>query len=66
MIVILNGKNITVADDTTLATLLAQEHIDTANTAIAVDEVVVSRSRWAEYTLRDNSRILLIKATQGG
>lgn len=66
MIVILNGKNITVADDTTLATLLAHEHIDTANTAIAVDEVVVSRSRWAEYTLKDNSRILLIKATQGG
>ena len=28
MIVILNGKNITVADDTTLAALLAQEHID--------------------------------------
>ena len=65
MIVILNGKNITVADETTLATLLAQEHIDTANTAIAVD-VVVSRSCWAEYTLKDNSRILLIKATQGG
>ena len=66
MIVILNGKNITVADDTTLATLLAQEHIDTANTALAVEEVVVSRSSWAEYTLKDNSRILLIKATQGG
>lgn len=66
MIVILNGKNISVPGGITLAQFLADEQIDTANTAIAVDDVVVSRSRWAEFALSDNSKILLIKATQGG
>lgn len=66
MTVILNGKNIAATDGSTLASLLAQEQIDTANTAIAVDDVVISRSRWADFILKDNSKILLIKATQGG
>ncbi|MDO4726189.1 MAG: sulfur carrier protein ThiS [Porphyromonadaceae bacterium] len=66
MTVVLNGKTIAVAEGITLVQLLTDERIDTANTAIAVNNVVISRSRWAEFTLSDNSKILLIKATQGG
>lgn len=66
MTVVLNGKTIAVAEGITLVQLLTDERIDTANTAIAVNNVVISRNRWAEFTLSDNSKILLIKATQGG
>lgn len=66
MTVVLNGKAIAVAEGITLVQLLTDERIDTANTAIAVNNVVISRSCWAEFTLSDNSKILLIKATQGG
>ncbi|KGN77836.1 hypothetical protein HW49_09670 [Porphyromonadaceae bacterium COT-184 OH4590] len=66
MTVVLNGKAIAVAEGITLVQLLTDERIDTANTAIAVNNVVISRSHWAEFTLSDNSKILLIKATQGG
>lgn len=66
MNVVLNGKTISVPEGITLAQFLADKQINIDNTAIAVNNVVISRSRWEEFTLSDNSKILLIKATQGG
>lgn len=66
MTVILNGRPVACGESETLQTLLDKEKIDTSNIAIAVDDVVISRAQWADYTLKQNSKILLVKATQGG
>ncbi len=34
--------------------------------AIAVNDTVVSRSRWLEHELRDGDRIEIVRAVQGG
>lgn len=66
MTVILNGRPVVCSEGETLKTLLDKEKIDTSNIAIAVDDVVISRAQWSELTLKQNSKILLVKATQGG
>ncbi len=34
--------------------------------AIAVNNTVVSKNNWANYFLKENDKLLIIKATQGG
>ena len=34
--------------------------------ALAVNEKVISKSEWEKFELKENDKILLIKATQGG
>ena len=34
--------------------------------ALAVNERVISKSDWEKFELKENDKILLIKATQGG
>jgi sulfur carrier protein len=34
--------------------------------AIAVNEVVIPRSEWADYRLQEADRVFVIRATQGG
>ncbi len=34
--------------------------------AVAVNDGVVPRSRWAQHALADGDRVLVIRATQGG
>lgn len=34
--------------------------------AIAVNNTVISKSEWDKYEVKQNDRILMIKATQGG
>lgn len=46
--------------------LLAELKIDTRGLAVAVDECVVARARWAETTLSEDVKVVLIRATQGG
>lgn len=66
MTVVLNGKVTACNIGISLTNLLIQEGVDMSNLAIAVDDVVISRAKWADFILKDNSKILLIKATQGG
>jgi sulfur carrier protein len=34
--------------------------------AIAINDSVISKSRWAEHELREGDRIEIVRATQGG
>ncbi|HET6401788.1 MAG TPA: sulfur carrier protein ThiS [Candidatus Kapabacteria bacterium] len=34
--------------------------------AIAINDAVISKSRWTEHELRDGDRIEIVRATQGG
>ena len=52
---------------TFLADLLGIKGIaDKQGIAVAVNQQVIPRSNWSNYTLNDKDSILVIKATQGG
>jgi sulfur carrier protein len=38
----------------------------TLGIALAVNEKVIPKSEWEKFELKDNDKILIIKATQGG
>ena len=40
--------------------------ISTSGIALAVNNVVVSKSDWKIFALKENDKITIIKATQGG
>ncbi|AFR36181.1 hypothetical protein B739_1589 [Riemerella anatipestifer RA-CH-1] len=46
--------------------LVTLKNIATRGIAIAVNQKVITRSKWEECTLKDGDTILIIKATQGG
>ncbi len=39
---------------------------DKRGIAVAVNDQVVTRDRWKDFLLTDNSRVIIITATQGG
>lgn len=50
----------------TLAALLQSQGISEKGHAIAVNNRVVPRAQWAEYTIADGMKITVIKAVCGG
>jgi sulfur carrier protein len=54
-----SGKNISEL-------VVALNMINTNGTAFAVNEKVVPKTEWEKFELKDNDKILIIKATQGG
>ncbi len=66
--------NITVNDEpralpaaATLETLIAELGLaGRGGLAVAVNDSVVPRARWAGQTLAEGDRVLVIRATQGG
>jgi sulfur carrier protein len=68
VIVTVNGQPREVAAGATVATvveLLDVAH-DAQGVAVAVDGVVVSRSRWAQAEVRDGALIEVVAAIGGG
>jgi sulfur carrier protein len=61
-----NGKALDVAERATLADLIAQLALDSRGIAIAVNDAVIARSRYAELTLHEDDRIEVIHAVAGG
>jgi len=50
-----------------LAQLLEKESIaEKTGIAVAVNNQVVPKTAWANFELKDNDKILVIKASQGG
>ena len=56
---VLNGKK----EISQLVELLG---LSTKGMALAVNNTVVSRSEWEKYELKENDKVTIIKATQGG
>ena len=63
MQVFINDKSFECAPGTTLPEVNA---IPTGNIAIAVDFNVIPRPDWGKTVLQDGSKIIIIKAVQGG
>ena len=66
MQVFINDKSFECAPGTTLPEVLEANAIPTGNIAIAVDFNVIPRHDWGKTVLQDGSKIIIIKAVQGG
>ena len=66
MQVFINDKSFECAPGTTLPEVLEANAIPTGNIANAVDFNVIPRPDWGKTVLQDGSKIIIIKAVQGG
>lgn len=66
MQIFINDTPAECGEQTTLDQLLQQQGIRPVNLAIAIDNTVVPKAKWAATPLREGSRIIIIKAVQGG
>ena len=63
----INGEAHKIDISKNLAQIFAQLDIDPdKGIAVAVNEVVIPKSNWTSFTLKENDKVLLIRATQGG
>lgn len=67
MMIILNGKN-REPDDYALTAIMAADGIDPGarGIAVAVNDSVVPRGRWADTILSPGDRVEIVKVLQGG
>ncbi len=67
MVVFINNTQHEFPSAATVADTLASLQIEASRgVAVAVNNTVLPRSEWAETALRDNDRLTVIRATQGG
>ena len=64
--VYVNGEARPVPSGRKLAELVDAHTPSRSGVAVAVDEVVISRTEWAEHELADGARIEILTAVQGG
>lgn len=68
MIVTVNGQHRELEAGVTVASLLALLDVaaEGRGVAVALDEVVVPRSRWSETTVGEGALVEIVAAIQGG
>ncbi|MFD1873915.1 sulfur carrier protein ThiS [Hymenobacter bucti] len=67
MVCYVNNLAHEATDNQPLADLLATlGQAQTRGLAVAVNDAVVPRAKWASHAVQPHDRILLIRATQGG
>ena len=66
MQVIVNQKKIEVDDKCNIEQLLLRLGKPLQGSAIAVNQEVISRRQWCEYTLSDGDKLSLFQAIAGG
>lgn len=66
MNVLVNGEPCRLDGGTTLLVLVDTLGCGTKGVAVAVNEAVVPRSRWPGHRLRDDDRVEVLTAAQGG
>ena len=62
----LNGDALTVADNTTVLSLLEQQGLGGRRVAVEVNGAIVPRSRHNDHLLHDGDRIEIVHALGGG
>ena len=67
MTVYINNKAFVFTSEIKVEELLYKAEInDHKGIALAVNNTVVPKSKWNEFSLKDDDKIVVIKATQGG
>ncbi len=62
----INGEPARLAEGTGLRALVAERVERVEGVAVARNDAVVPRSKWAETSVRDGDRIEILVAAQGG
>lgn len=66
MNVFLNDHAITCTANTSIKDLLLANDISLLNIAIAMDNAVIPKTQWDTTFVSDGSKLMIIKAVQGG
>lgn len=67
MLVLINNKLCELPSMATVAIMLEKSGVkNTTGVAVAVNSDVIPRGKWETHELRENDKIMIIKATQGG
>lgn len=67
MNVLFNGEQVSLDTPSCLADVLAAKQLlDKTGIAVAVNQQVVPKAQWSNFSLTNNDNILVITATQGG
>lgn len=61
-----NGANKEIKEGTSLNELLVQLDVNPKGIAVAINESIVLKSNWVSTPLKNQDKLLIIKATQGG
>lgn len=62
----LNGEQVTVSDNATVADIVKTANNTHGSVAVAVDDMFVPRGKWDSTILADGSDVVLIGAAYGG
>lgn len=66
MNIILNNTPTSIADGTTVATLVNHTTGHTAGVAVAINDHIVRRATWEDTILSEGDAVVIIKAAYGG
>jgi len=67
MLILVNNKSCELPAIATVADMLDRSGVqNTSGVAVAVNSDVIPRDSWPTHELRENDKIMIIKATQGG
>ncbi len=66
MKVVVNGKAVELKEALSLEELLKTLSISNTRVAIAVNNTVIPKEKWASTTLKEGDKVLIVKPVQGG
>lgn len=66
MQIFINDSPVTCPENSSLSEILSANGIPVQNIAIAIDSTVIPKAQWETTPVSDGSRIMVIKAVQGG
>jgi len=64
--VVVNNKEVEISDESTINDLISEMNMPDRGIAIAINNEVIPKENWAGFKLIKETRVTLIKATQGG
>lgn len=62
----INDQKVICDDGLSLTEVLRSQNVQTDYVAVAVDLTIVPKAEWDGFVVRDGSKIIIIKAVQGG
>ncbi len=66
MEIFINNKSYFTEDNKLLPLLESLHLFRPKGIAIAVNDTIVSKSEWSAFSIKENDKVMIIQATQGG
>ncbi len=67
MNILINGQATVMPENSTITDVLLHiKQIQTGGIAVAINDIVVPKGKWATSMVAEGDKILIIKASQGG